>query len=125
LGCINFVPKAEPAVEPFQPARPALNWSALESQLNEISKPPSASSSELAIEPHVTLAHDPHGSLEQLNALHRAANADRRTAIDLPAAVDPLAKDQAEPTTQQQTVAPKRDPFDMLSYLAAIPSKQS
>jgi hypothetical protein len=77
------------------------------------------------IEPHVTLAHDPLVLLEQPNAPHRVTTADAPSAIESPAAIDPSAGDQAEPAAQQQTVAPKRDPFDMLSYLAAIPSNQS
>ena len=141
MGRVNFTQKAEAAVNSVQPARhtaqPAPDWSDLESRLRELATLSSELSSRLAVEPHVTLAHDPHDPLalfEQLNRrnssapVDRSAPADSQTAIKSSTAIDPPTRvDHAEPTGEPQPPGAEhgRDPLQLLSLLAATPSKQS
>jgi hypothetical protein len=82
MGRVLFTPKSEPTK-----AEPAIDWSEVESRLQEISAPAHLSP-DTAIEHSVTLANDP------------------------PAAID-------------RPVPAPRDPFEMLSLLAAIPTNRS
>ena len=135
LSRVRFSVQARPSVEE---AGPALDWSALESRLRELARFSSESSSEtssrLAVEPHVTLAHDPHdplAMLEQLNASYRMRT-DNSAGANWPAAGPTNAAPEGEHIDRPASAAEpsgaaehKSDLFDMLSLLAAIPSKQS
>src|SRR5262249_11785684 len=131
LGRVRFSVQARPAIEDSQPAR---DWSDLESRLGELAKYSSEHSSEpssrLSGQPHVTVAHDPHDPLailEQLNAQYRAKAADpNTTTTDPQRAIEPTDQsDRAGAASAPQPNDRKQDPFDFLSYLASIPSKQS
>jgi len=91
VGRVVFNRKAEPAVD----------WSEIESRLQDISNP-SRSSSDVPIESSVTLANDPP------------------VLIDQPASID-----QPAPVAQPGTAERGRDSFDMLSLLAAFQSNRS
>ena len=71
---VQFIREAEPAIDKVQPARDQAqaqrDWSDLVSRLREFANLSSELSSRPAVEPHVTLAHDPHDPLavfEQCN----------------------------------------------------------
>jgi hypothetical protein len=68
LGRVRFTSRAEPAIDKVQPAR---DWSDLGSRLRELVRLSSEVSSELTIDPHVTLAHDPHNPLALLGQVNR------------------------------------------------------
>jgi hypothetical protein len=92
LGRVLFTAKAEPAK-----AGPSIDWSEIESRIQEISagaKPAGDEPSDLAPEASATLANDP------------------------PPANDP-------PATVDQPVSVGDDPLDMPSLLVAIPSNRS
>jgi hypothetical protein len=93
LGRVLFPAKAEATK-----AEPKLNWSEIESRLQEISAPSPASVSaaepSLPLEPSATLAHDPDFSDEP-------------------------------PVRREQPVSLPGDPLDMLAMLAAISSNRS
>jgi hypothetical protein len=93
LGRVLFTAKAEPAK-----SEPAINWSEIESRLQEISSPARtgdlAAETSLPIEPSATLAYDP-------------------SLADEP------------PLTSDQPVSIPGNPLDMLAMLAAIPSNRS
>ena len=136
MGRVNFTQKAEAAVNSVQPARhaaqPAPDWSDLESRLRELATLSSELSSRLAVEPHVTLAHDPHDPLalfEQLNRRNSSAPTDPRTdANSSPTTIEAANPiDRVEPTSGPQPLSAEhgRDPLQLLSLLAAIPSKRS
>ena len=95
MGRVLFSAKAEPIK-----AEPKLNWSEIESRLQEISAPARPSdlpaAAFLPLEPSATLAHDP-------------AFADE----------PPLIKEKDQP------VSIPGDPLELLSILAAIPSNRS
>jgi hypothetical protein len=95
LGRVIFSRKAEPSVD----------WSAVASHLQDISKPSSLSASDVNVDPDaapsVTLAFDPPPSNHQPG---------------LP--VEPA------PSPEPQATA-ERDPLELLSLLTAIPSRQS
>ena len=57
MGRVIFTPKAEPTKAGPAKAGPAIDWSEIESRLQEISTGPQPS--DLPIEPSVTLANDP------------------------------------------------------------------
>ena len=120
MSDVRFFAPAEPAVEE---ANSALDWFDLGSRLGEPSKLPSETPTKLAVEPYVTLAHDPHDPLallEQFTTQRRPAATGPQGAIDLPAVVNPPTEDQAEPVGAQRT-ATEGDPFDMP---AAMPLKR-
>lgn len=98
LGRVLFSAKAEPLK-----AEPKLNWSEIESRLQQISAPARArdlsDEAALPIEPSSTLAHDP-------------------ALLDEPS--EPL-----ESETRDQPVSTPADPLELLSMLAAIPSNRS
>jgi hypothetical protein len=75
LGRVRFTREAEPALDKVQPAcetaQSALDRSDLESRLRELAKPSSELLSDLALEPRVTLAHDPNDPLALLEQLNR------------------------------------------------------
>jgi hypothetical protein len=88
---------------------------------------PPGSSSKLAVEPHVTLAHDPHDPLELLerfNAQYRSRAADPQRTINLREGADRSATDQVDAAAGLRTVEPQHDPSDMFSLLDAIPQKR-
>jgi hypothetical protein len=122
--------QAQPAVEE---AKSSLDWSDLESRLGELARFSSEHSSEpssrLAVEPHVTLAHDPHDPLailEQLNARYRSKSAKPQPVTDQEGAADRSGlSDRTDAVSRPKATEGKQDPFDILSYLASIPSKQS
>jgi hypothetical protein len=93
LGRVYSTAKAEPAK-----AQPAINWSGIESRLQEISMPARAGDSpvemSLPVEASAPLAHDP-------------------AFFDEP------------PATMDQPVSIPGDPRDMLSMPAAMPSNRS
>jgi hypothetical protein len=136
LGRVYFSQKAEPvdkgqSASACYNAQPALDWSDLESRLRELANLSSELSSQHAVDPHVTLAHDPLALFEQLNRrnlpapLNPSRAADSPTAISSRSAINPphlRAGRASEP--QPRSAEPERDPLQMLSLLAAIPSKQ-
>jgi hypothetical protein len=88
LGRVRVTSNTELAIDKVQPAR---DWSDLESRLGEFVR----LSSEVSIEPHVTLAHDPRdpravlGQVNRGNAaspIARASSTKSQTAINSPAA---------------------------------------
>jgi hypothetical protein len=108
VGRVLFTPKVEPTK-----AEPAIDWSEVESRLQEISAPAHLSP-DTAIEHSVTLANDPP-------ALNQPEEIDNQ-----PAAIEPpatLANDP--PAAIDRPVPAPRDPFEMLSLLAAIPTNRS
>jgi hypothetical protein len=119
LGRVRVTSNSESAIDKVQPAR---DWSDLESRLRELIRLSSEVSSELAIEPHVTLAHDPNdlrALLEQLSRGNPATAANRPTSSKFQTSIDqPMPVGLAEP----QKVEPKHD---MLSLFTPNPSKQS
>jgi hypothetical protein len=95
LGRVLFNSKSEPAVD----------WSEIESRLQEISTP--AGSSDHSVEPSAGLAHDP-------------ALADEPPVSSEPPIAGPLS------TTSDSPVMNSGDPLDdMLSQLAAVSSNRS
>jgi hypothetical protein len=99
-------------------AVPAFNWSDLESRLGDLAKFSTELSSELAVEPHVTLAHDPLALFEELNRrdqLPPRSPPASNEAFDAPAQAEP----QARPKDRG------RDPLEMLPLLAAFSSTSS
>jgi hypothetical protein len=122
LGRVRVTSNTEPAIDKVQPAR---DWSGLESRLREFVRFSSEVSSELAIEPHVTLSHDPNdllALLEQLSRGNPATAANRPTSSKFQNSIDqPMPAGLAEP----QKVQPKHDTLNMLSLFTPNPSKQS
>jgi hypothetical protein len=121
LGRVRFtLPAAQPAA---MEVKPDVDWSRLESRLRELVAPSSELSSEfsskITVEPHVTLAYDPHAPLallEQLNARNRAASTNSLNGINSEAAIDP-------PTSRDRGRAgDNRLQVDVLAYLASISS---
>jgi hypothetical protein len=94
LGRVLFNSKSEPAVD----------WSEIESRLQEISTP--ARLPDLPVEPSTTLANDP------------------AVADDQPVTSEPPITNHP-PITSDFPVMNSGDPLAMLSLLAAIPSNRS
>jgi hypothetical protein len=122
LGRVKFVTaKAESAAHQGQPA---FDWFDLESRLREFARFSSQSSSDLAAEPHVTRAHEPHDPLALLKQ-HREH--DQLISNEQWAGHEqsdsPL---QAQPDEPQMLCRDRdHDRLDMLSLLAAISSTRS
>jgi hypothetical protein len=117
LGRVNFTPKAEVALDKVQPARyqaqPAPNWSDLESRLRELATLSSELSSQLAVEPHVPLAHDPRDPLSLLEQLNRRNRPTRGEPAGTNAINPPMPAAQAEPAGEpsSQPLERKQDPL--------------
>jgi hypothetical protein len=75
LGRVRFTRKGNPAIDKGQSTReraqPPRDWSDFESRLRELVRLSSEVSSEHTIEPHITLAHDPHDPLALLGQVNR------------------------------------------------------
>jgi hypothetical protein len=110
VGRVLFTPKVEPTKAGPAKAKPAIDWSEVESRLQEISAPAHLSP-DAAIEHSVTLANDPP-------ALNLPEEIENQLAT-----IEPLANDP--PAAIDRPVPPPRDPFEMLSLLAAIPTNRS
>src|SRR4029077_10826432 len=84
LGRVRFTSRAEPAIDKVQPAR---DWSDLGSRLRELVRLSSEVSSELTIEPHAGLSHDPHDP----RGAARASKPRQRCQPDRPAEFNQLS----------------------------------
>jgi len=96
LGRVRFTRKGNPAIDKGQSTReraqPPRDWSDFESRLRELVRLSSEVSSELTIEPHVTLAHDTRDPLATLLGQVNRGNA-----------VTPIAR-ASSPTPQPQAI---------------------
>lgn len=130
LGRINFGPHE---LSGSDPAKPARDWSRLESRLRDLAKPSSpASSPGLAVEPQVTLAHDPRDPLEAFEQFSRGMypapsqrSSARAATTDASQATDQAALSGEPQSAAKPAEDPKPDPLELLAPLAAIPTKQS
>ena len=113
MGRVRVFRQAEPPA--VEETKPVLDWSDLEMQLGDFVRFSSEHSSEIspkhAVEPSVTLAHDPHDPLallEQFTTQRRPAATGPQGAIHLPAVVNPPTGDQTEPVGAQRTATETR-----------------
>jgi len=128
LGRIHFDPNELSANGQAKTKR---DWSDLESRLRDLARPSSqAAASGLAVEPQVTLAHDPHDSLAAFEAFAGPRRAVAEVSpLPSPAphasAQDARSRTEAAPPAKAQPVAPQAAPAepispDLLALLAAI-----
>ncbi|WP_063694909.1 hypothetical protein [Bradyrhizobium stylosanthis] len=129
MGRIHFDPNELSANGPAKTRR---DWSDLESRLRDLARPSSqAAASGLAVEPQVTLAHDPHDSLQAFEAFAGrsppgAGRAPQQDRTEPKAASSPTGKAAPTPAEQPpQDLASKPDPLELLSRLAAISTSHS
>jgi hypothetical protein len=114
-------------LRPGNPVKPACDWSRLDASLRDLAKSstPSACSSGLAVEPQVTLAHDPRDPLEAFEQFsrdrHEGPSGLHHSSEDATASeASGAAQTAIEPAEE-----PRSDPLELLALLAAIPAKQS
>ncbi len=113
MGRVVFTPQVEPTKAGPVKAEPGIDWSEVESRLQEISAP-ARLSPDTAIEHSVTLANDPPASNQP------------EVIGNQPAAIEPPATLANDPSAAIDRPMPAlRDPFEMLSLLAAIPTNRS
>ena len=123
MGRIHFDPNELSANGPAKTKR---DWSDLESRLRDLTRLSSqAAASGLAVEPQVTLAHEPHDSLEAFagRSPPGTGSVPQRTE---PKAASPTGEAAPPPAEQSpEALASKPDPLELLSRLAAISTSHS
>ena len=126
MGRIHFDPNELSANGPAKTKR---DWSDLESRLRDLAWPSlQAAASGLAVEPQVTLAHEPHDSIEAFEAFAGCSppgtgSVPQRTE---PKAASPTGEAAPPPAEQSpEALASKPDPLELLSRLAAISTSYS